>query len=181
VESGRPPGRNIARPKPPRAPHSAPASWAGRCCGPLGQGLHLQQPSTVQVNPNGPGRPLCNPPKAHWIREREASIPPSALWRGRSKRFAFVAESSPTLTATGRRAGLPIELHPKVADFNGGSKSQLRSIRGLPNSQKYPSTKHLPSSTYPMITHAAAPTQHCRRATRRPPMPQPPRATTRTD
>ncbi len=40
---------------------------------------------------------LCNPPKAHWIREREASIPPSALWRGRSKRFAFVAESSPTL------------------------------------------------------------------------------------
>ncbi len=31
------------------------------------------------------------------IREREASIPPSALWRGRSKRFAFVAESNPTL------------------------------------------------------------------------------------
>jgi hypothetical protein len=33
---------------------------------------------------------------ARVIREREASIPPSALWRGRSKRFAFVAESSPT-------------------------------------------------------------------------------------
>ncbi len=94
MESGRPPGRNIARPA--RASIS-PCKPLGNVVVPAGPGT---PPATVLncLSPTPWGRvALCNPPKARWIRELWAPIPRPALSRGHSTSSSFVAESSPTL------------------------------------------------------------------------------------
>ncbi len=56
---------------------SAPSRRA-RLHQPLQAGLAFNSPQLSKSTLMGRVA-LCNPPKAHWIREREASIPPSAL------------------------------------------------------------------------------------------------------
>jgi hypothetical protein len=71
---------NIARPKPPRAPPSgiSPCKPLGDVVARWARDSTFNSPQLFKSTPMGRVA-LCNPPKAHWIREREAPIPPSAL------------------------------------------------------------------------------------------------------